>query len=178
MDNIEKIIIIGSENINKLNIAKELLKLNDNLSICPLFISDKNYSTKINENYIYYMPVDIVNLSYKNNSIFYIKTIDSISTGVTLDDYYNNNIIICNIDEFNIISEKYINNENILFIWVDSKIHNNINLTYEINEANYLMQRISNKKYMYFLDETPKFISNIINQYIKTNDNEILTNFN
>lgn len=174
-----KIIITGLSNINKLELAKELIKLDDNLSICPMFTSDQNYSGIINENYKYYLPTNIINLSYKNNSIFFIKTENFISTGVTVDDYYNNDIIFCNIDEYNNISEKYFNEDNILTIWLDTKSHKDIiNINNEINDTKYLLDRLENKKYMYFIDKNIGDISKIIIEYITTNNENILNEYN
>lgn len=175
---IEKIIIIGSKNVDSLSIAKELVKLNDNLSICPRFISDSQYSSKVNENYIYFMPTDIVNLSYKNNSILFVKTDDYISSGVTLDDYMNSNIVVCGIDEFNTISEKYMDDEHILFIWCDTAYHSKQDIQNEIDESFYLTSRISERQYLYFLDEEPDFVAKVINQYVTSKDPNILNEFN
>lgn len=173
-----KIIITGIKNINKLQLAKEIVKINDNLTICPKFISDPEYSGIISENYKYYLPTNIVNLSYKNNSIFFIKTENFISSGVTTDDFENNDIVFCDLNEYNNISDKYFNEYNILTIWLDTKYHKNINIIDDLNEIKYFENRLENNKYMYFLDEDIINTASIINEYLITNNEELLNSHN
>ena len=57
-----------------LNVAKDIIKTNDELSIIPRFTTNTEYKNEVNENYVYYLDVNTVNLSYKNNALLYIKT--------------------------------------------------------------------------------------------------------
>ena len=88
-----------------LNVAKDIIKTNDELSIIPRFTTNTEYKNEVNENYVYYLDVNTVNLSYKNNALLYIKTDKYISSGITIDDFYNNDICYLTVEEFNSIPE-------------------------------------------------------------------------
>lgn len=175
-----KIIITGLEEINKLQLAKHLVSINDEFSIASSFSTDDKYNKDIiNDKYIYYLnPLD-VNLGFKNNSFLFVSTKNFISNGMIIDEYYNNNIIICNIENFNNISNKIFNStEDILVIWLDTKFHGNIKK--EIKETKYLIDRLNNLNYLYFLDEDLVDISNVIFKYIngdKEVQNELLNKY-
>ena len=51
------------------------------------------------------MDVNTINLAYKNNSLLFIKTNQHVSHGISIDDFYNNDICIMNVEEFNLIPE-------------------------------------------------------------------------
>ena len=95
-----------------LNIAKEVIQLDDNLSIAPEFTTSINYKNEITDTYKCYLDISTANLAYKNNSLLYIKTYDYISSGITIDDFYNNDICFMDIKEFNLISENVFNKYN------------------------------------------------------------------
>jgi hypothetical protein len=165
-----KIIITGIE-INKvLEIAKNLININDDLSIASSFTSDELYKDKTSENYIEFLDANTINLSYKNNAFLYVHTENYISTGITLDEFYNNDIICLTNKNFNKIINSVFNNNECLIVWIDTKNHNNINISEEIREINYLEKTLSNLNYLYFLDEDIDTVINIINRYIKSSE--------
>ena len=107
--NNSKIFIVCLNKETSLRVSKKIIEHNDDLSIIPTFSTDIQYKNEINENYIYYLDVNTVNLSYKNNSLLYIITSNYISYGITLDDFYNNDIAFMNIEEYNNISDLIFN---------------------------------------------------------------------
>lgn len=161
-----KIIIIGINKINKINIAKYIVEHNDNLSIVPSFTSDENFKDKLSENYVYYLDPSTIYLSYRNNAFLFITTKNYISEGITCDDFYNNDILCLSLENFNNIIDKELEtNENII-IWVDTKYHGSENIVNEIKETKYVLRRLEKYNYLYFLDEPIETINNVICDYI------------
>lgn len=146
------------------DIAKDIIKTNDELSIIPRFTTDSEYKNEVNENYIYYLDVNTVNLSYKNNALLYIKTNKYISNGITIDDFYNNDICYLTIEEFNSIPEIIFKKYDILIVWVDSKNHKSISNT-DLIEINYFSSFVNTNKYLYFLEDENN-IHDVILEYI------------
>jgi hypothetical protein len=167
-----KIFIVSIDKNVSLDISKKIVEKNDDLSIIPIFSTDTIYKDKINDFYIYYLNVNVVNLSYKNNSLLYVITDNYISHGITLDDFYNNDIAFMNIEEYNNISDVIFDKYNVLTIWIDFKQH--MFLDHKMNiELKYFNERIRNNDYMYFLDNDT-LIYDIINKYINANEEERL----
>lgn len=165
-----KIFIVGIAEIDKMQLGKQIVKDSDELSIVPYFVTEESHV----ESYKYYIDQQTVNLSYKNNSLLYIKTNSELSEGITLDDYENNNIVCLDIDQFNMISDRmFINNDNILIIWLDKKNYKPLSKIEKI-ESEYFQERIDSFviKYMYFLDEDFRYISKVILNYLYSNDEE------
>jgi len=158
-----KILITGTDYIDKLNIAKRIVAMNDNLSITPVFTTDENFNN-VNENYKYYLDPSEVNLAFKNNALFYIYTKDYISTGITFDDFYNNDISYVNLVNFNSIPDRFFYEFDILVIWVDTSKQKPSNL--EIQEVKFLEERLKNFKYLYFLNESNHNIASTIVEYL------------
>ena len=75
----KKIFIVGSDNIDKLSLADTLIEKNDDLSIGSHFTNDKEYKGSVNDNYIYYLSTQDIDLTYKNNFILFINTNNFIS---------------------------------------------------------------------------------------------------
>ena len=74
--------------IDKKSLAEAIIKADESLTIAPIFTTNKDDNTK------QYIDVNTINLSYKNNALFYIYTHDYISIGVTIEDYNNSDIFI------------------------------------------------------------------------------------
>lgn len=159
-----KTFIVCLNKDKSLNIAKDIIKINDELSITPQFTTDIKYKDEINENYIYYLDVNTVNLSYKNNALLYIKTDKYISSGITIDDFYNNDICFMTIEEFNSIPEIIFKKYDILIVWIDIKNNESVTNS-DLIEINYFNSFITSTNYLYFL-ETEKEIHNTILEYI------------
>ena len=165
-----KILITVIDLTKNLYIAKKLININDDLSIASSFTSDELYKDKKSENYIEFLDANTINLSYKNNAFLYVHTENYISTGITLDEFYNNDVICVTNKNFNKIINDIFNNNDCLVIWIDTKKHKNVNISEEIIEINYLEKTLSNLKYLYFLDEKEDDIINVINKYIKSSE--------
>jgi len=159
-----KTFIVCLDKEKALSIAKDIIRTNDELSIIPRFTTNTEYKDEINENYIYYLDVNTVNLSYKNNALLYIKTDKYISSGITTDDFYNNDICYLTVEEFNLIPEVIFRKYDILIVWIDTKNHKAIS-NVDLIEINYFNTFITTNNYLYFL-ETEKDIHNTILDYI------------
>ena len=159
-----KTFIVCLDKEKALNVAKDIVKINDELSIIPRFTTNTEYKDEVNENYIYYLDVNTVNLSYKNNALLYIKTNKYISSGITIDDFYNNDVCYLTVEEFNSIPEVIFKKYDILVVWIDTKNHKTISNT-DLIEINYFNTFITTNNYLYFL-ETEKDIHNTILDYI------------
>jgi hypothetical protein len=177
----KKIFITGPSTIDKLNIAKVLVEKNDDLSIAERFTNNDEYINSENDEYIYYLSTQEIDLSYKNNALLFVNTNNYISNGITLDSYYNNDICVMSLCEFNNISDVIFKSElnDIVVIWVDSNIKNNLSKE-DVNETEFLQERINsdlNIKYMYFFNESIDNIVNIILEYLDADEvkkNELL----
>lgn len=159
-----KTFIVCLDKEKALNVAKDIVRINDELSIIPRFTTDTEYKNEVNENYIYYLDVNTVNLSYKNNALLYIKTNKYISSGITIDNFYNNDICYLTVEEFNSIPEIIFKKYDILVVWIDTKNHKAISNS-DLIEINYFNTFITTINYLYFL-ENEIDIHNTILEYI------------
>ena len=159
-----KTFIVCLDKEKALNVAKDIVKINDELSIIPRFTTNTEYKDEVNENYIYYLDVNTVNLSYKNNALLYIKTNKYISSGITIDDFYNNDVCYLTVEEFNSIPEIIFKKYDILVVWIDTKNNKSISNS-DLIEINYFNTFITTINYLYFL-ETENDIHNTILEYI------------
>ena len=159
-----KTFIVCLDKEKALNVAKDIVRINDELSIIPRFTTDTEYKDEVNENYIYYLDVNTVNLSYKNNALLYIKTNKYISSGITIDDFYNNDVCYLTVEEFNSIPEIIFKKYDILVVWVDTKNNKAISNS-DLIEINYFSTFITTINYLYFL-ENEIGIHNTILEYI------------
>lgn len=158
-----------------LDIAKSIVKNDDSLSIAPVFTTNTDYKDEVNEMYECYLDILTANLSYKNNSLLYIKTQDYISSGITIDDFYNNDICFMDIKEFNLIAENIFDKHDILVVWIDFKYHHVVSTT-DMIEIGYFTQFLEKTKYLYFLSDEQNIADTILT-YIKGSEeirNELL----
>lgn len=158
-----KILITGAASINKLDIIKHMVQLNDNLNIMPTFTTDNQFDN-VNDNYIYYLDANEANLAYKNNALFYIRTEDYVSKGVTFDDFYNNDVAYVDLIDFNNISDRFFYEFEILIVWVDSSTVKPSKS--ELHEVKFLEDRLKSIKYLYFLNESSESIAETIVEYL------------
>lgn len=156
-----KIFIVCLDKTIALNTAKELIQLDDSLSIAPSFSTNIELKDEINEMYESYLDISTANLAYKNNSLLYIKIKDYISSGITIDDFYNNDICFMNVNEFNLIAENIFNKHNILIIWIDFKHHSGIT-NLDMIEINYFTQFLEKNDYLYFLNDEQDIVKTIL----------------
>lgn len=168
MNNDMKIIITGIDIDRIRTIADEIVKHDDTLAIAPVFTTNAD-----DTQWRYFIDTNTANLSYKNNSVFFIYTAKYISTGILLEDYYKSNIFITNIDEFNNISDMFFKNDNTLIIWVDNTMNTSDSVSGQYKyKLKYLNERISANKYMYFINESVQDIASTIIKYIYADDDE------
>lgn len=168
---IMKVILVGSENNdNKYYIAKELQSLNDDLIIASVFSTNLELKGKITDNFVYYMPAEEVELSYKNNAFMWVLSKDNESRGVTKPDMYSSNIFVMSFGEFNNISnptlKEYINDNGII-CFLDTKCGNSDD---DIIESKFACERIFSSPYLYFLDDNKDYIVKTILDYIIGDD--------
>ena len=152
----EKILIVGSSTIDKMKIAERLTEYDDSLKIAYTFTSDLNYQQMKKDNnnmHIYYNDNENINLDYKNNSLLYIYSSETSSYGVTIDEFYNSDIVVLDTLNFNTISDKILNNNDILIVWIDTKFDKKNSINFK--ETKFLMDRIYKYPYMYFMCTDP-----------------------
>lgn len=162
-----KFLIVGPKSINKKNIVDTLLINEDLFDVANIFTT-KNQDKY--EKYQYYLSKNELNICYKNNALLYVKTNEYISEGITLDSFYNSNLIFMNTEDFNNIPNKIFSlNEELVIIWVDSKTHDENDIQKEICETKYLIEKIESDKlkYLYFLDADPIEIMDVVVEYLK-----------
>ena len=159
-----KIIIVSLPDIDKLSLAQRLVELNDSLSIGETFTTNVNdYNQGL---YSQYINIETLVLSYKNNALFSVKTHEGISTGITIDEYYNNSIFMIDIDEFNMISDSNLGN-NIIIVWIDSNKHKgDIDMESIYADIQNLENRFELFPHLYFLNESVENMANIIIKYL------------
>lgn len=163
-----KIIITGIKTIDKTVIAKRLVEIDDSLTIIPHFTSDTEMKDSLSE-FEYFLDTNTIHLAYKNNSIMTVYTNNYISDGITIDDFYNNDICYMTIEQFNLISDKFINENNILVIWIDESGNHKLSKD-EMVEISYMQERLNSMKYLYFLNDSHKNICNVILEYLNADE--------
>ena len=167
-----KFLIVGASNIDKYEIVNTLLVNKDMFTIAKIFTTKYE---NIYDDYHYFLSNEELNICYKNNALLYVNTNDYISEGITLESFYNNNVIFMNTENFNNISNKVFNqnNDDLIIIWVDTKNHkNNPNINKEIKETNYFIEKLESEKlkYLYFLDKSPIEIMDVIVEYLTNSE--------
>ena len=142
-----KIFLVSSNKDKALEIAKIISNRNDDLTIAPSFTTNEN---DIHE-YMQLFDQETISTSFRNNALLYVITHENISEGMTYDDFVNNDFICCTIKEFNMISNKILNEFDINVIWIDSKTYGNLYRN-DIYEVDYFEERIERLDSEYFLD--------------------------
>ena len=160
-----KIFIIGDKSIDKLDIGKRIVEKNDDFSIASKFTNDIEHKDKIGDDYVYYMDSVDVDLSYKNNAFLCVRTDTYITTGITLDSFYNNDIFCLDIYDFNSIADYIIYSYDTIVVWVDAKKHRKMN-DEDVAGVNHLVERTSKLNTLYFLDESPEKIADVVLEYL------------
>lgn len=168
-----KIFITGLNKIDKLIYAKQIAILDDDLSISQRFTNDINYKNSPYDEYVFYLDSADVDISYKNNAFLFITANDLLYTGITLDSFYNEDIFCMNISEFNNIPDYIFNINDILVVWLDTRINPkdkaNIN---DILGVKHFLEKIEKLQVLYFLDEDPIKVANIILSYLEGTEEE------
>lgn len=156
-----KVFIVGSENTDKLDIAKEIVAQYDDLNICKTFTSNHEYVGS----YMFSLDNEDIKLSWKNNVLLFLDYSNDKILGITLDDFKESDIIPIATKHFNMIIDSILEHNEILILWVDSKSkHSNK----ELIEVKYLEERIEtfSLPMIYFIDESKEEIARITIDYI------------
>ena len=166
-----KYFIVCLDKDKAINIVNNILNKDDSLSVAPMFTTDNTYEHSINENHLIYIDPNIINLSYKNNALLFILTSNFVSYGITIDDFYNSDICIMTPKEFNMISNKVFNHNDIIIIWIDTKNSYTKLSNIDNIDISTFFESIENFKNMYFIEGEPN-IEDIIIQYIYGSEEE------
>lgn len=111
--------------------------------------------------YFTYFDVNDMIIAFKNNAMLYCLSEAEKSIGISLDEYYNNDIFCMTVEAFNNISESLL--MNMIVIWIDSKASNgSIDI---MNNVKILLNTLDSIKYMYFTEDY-KVIKRIVCEYI------------
>lgn len=173
-----KFLIIGENSINKEELV-DMLLINEGLfTVAKYFTTNTSNLSKYQQNISY---IDL-NICYKNNAVLFINTQKNVSIGITLDEFYENNLIFMNTEDFNNISNKtFMSNNDLVIIWLDTKKHDPDRIKIEVNESKYLLEKIEelHLPYMYFLDCDNIEIMDVIVEYLKNEEkrSEIIANY-
>lgn len=166
--NKEKIIIIGSKNIDKIGIAKKIIDIDDSFNIVNTFVTDLNLKGKVTDNFEYYMDFEEVQLAFKNNAFMYVTSNEFFAKGVIVEDMYKDDIIVLNFEDFNNISNKIFDEIKPIIIWIDSKDKNYTDYKNDVIESNYCFNKLESMHIsaLYFRDtENYDDIAKIIINY-------------
>lgn len=163
--NTMNILIVGAEKTDKYAIAKELQALDDDMMIAPVFTTDLRMKNYISDDFIYYMPSEEAELSYKNDAFMWVCSDDSRSLGVTKTDMYNANIFVMSFANFNNISNPTLKEllDDGIICFIDS-IANNSEV--DFRESVFACERIYASPYIYFLDDDVSVVVNTLLAYI------------
>ena len=166
-----KIIIIGPKHTNKIELAQELISINDDLEVCPTYTTELEFKDKVTDEFFTYIPNEDMKLGYKNNSFIYVTSYNEYSKGMLHSDLYNKDIFVLDFLDFNNISERMLNEfNNKLFVWLDTKEKNKD--IEDLEESKFAYERSLNFPLLYFVDENIEDIAKIILRYIDTNCSE------
>lgn len=166
-----KILIVGAEKTDKYAIARELQTVDDDMTLAPVFTTDLRMKHHITDDFIYYMPSEEVELSYKNDAFMWVCSDDNKSVGVTKTDMYNANIFVMSFANFNNISNPLLQEvlDDGVICFVDSTSDNT---DIDIKESAFACERIYASPYIYFLNDNVSAIVNTLLAYINGDADE------
>lgn len=149
------------------DVINELYNISSELNVSNKFTTEKNDSENRFPFSYYYINQLEINKALKNNSLLYIITNDYISTGITIDDFYNNDVFCMNYKEYNAISDMIFNKYNILTVWLDSKQSSYDTLL--LSEIPFIEKRLETVNYKYYFNDKNEDIANDIIAFIQEN---------
>ena len=116
-----KFIIVTPQKRDKdINKIIEYIELkNDNFIVAKKFITNEYYKDTENNEHLYYLENSTISTSVKNNSILYISSNEENIIGMTMDEFYNSNILGMSLADFNNISSNFLNSnkDNFIIVW-------------------------------------------------------------
>ena len=169
-----KIFLTGLNKVDKIIFAKAIIDLDDDLSISQRFTNDIAYKDSPYDEYIFYLDSVDVDISYKNNAFLFINANDMLYTGITLDSFYNEDVFCMNITEFNNIPDYIFDINDIIVVWLDTKINSvkDKDNKEELFGIKHFLERIEKLNVLYFLDDTPENVANVVLKYLASNEEE------
>lgn len=156
-----KIFIVGSDDIDKLDIANEIVAQNDDLNICKTFTSKYEHVGS----YMFALDNEDIELSWKNNVLLFLDYSNEKILGMTLYDFEQSDIIPIATKHFNMIIDSILENNEILILWIDAKGKHS---KQEMIEVKYLEERIESFSLpmIYFIDESKEKIAKTTIDYM------------
>lgn len=160
----QKIILVDTNStlISVRQLSDDLNKLCD-LKIAERFNSGLDAHSKLN------LDFQEVVMAYKNNAIFScITDINNITTGITMDEYYNSNVIYLSVAELMNVPDHKLTN--CLIVWIDSDKWSCS--SEDISIATNMEKIIHNCEYLYFLKNELDVAVKTICRYIDSDKEE------
>lgn len=160
----QKIILVDTNStlISVRQVSDDLNRLCD-LRIAERFNSGLDGNLKLNLDF-----TEVV-VAYKNNAIFSCITgTDNITTGITMDEYYNSNVIYLSVAELMNVPDHKLTN--CLIVWIDSDKWS-CSLE-DISIATNMEKIIHNCDYLYFLKNELDVAVKTICRYIDSDMEE------
>lgn len=160
----QKIILVDTNStlISVRQVSDELNRLCD-LRIAERFNSGLDEYSNLN------LDFQEVVMAYKNNAIFScITDINNITTGITMDEYYNSNVIYLSVAELMNVPDHKLTN--CLIVWVDGDKWSCS--SEDISIATNMEKIIHNCEYLYFLKNELDVAVKTICRYIDSDIEE------
>lgn len=155
-------IIYHNEKLIK-DIINYINKVNNDVLIAKKFISSNDFGDSSH----YFLNQKEVGLALKNNSLLYVLTDEYISSGITIDDFYNCDIFLLSYKEYNAIADIIFTKYPVLSVWVDSKTSDKAMFDSDFYyEIQYLEKRLETVLNEYYLDDDPSVIGDAILNYL------------
>ncbi len=164
-----KILIVGGENTDLYTVARELQAMDDDLAVAPVFSTDTALAGKVTGGFVYYMPAEEAELSYKNNAFMWVRADDMQSRGVTKPDMYSCSIFTMSFADFNNMSGTVLAEliaDGCVVCFIDSRD----NTERDITESGFACERIFSMPYLYFLDDSTDTITATVIEYMAADD--------
>lgn len=144
-------------------------QVSDDLNrLCDLRIAER-FNSGLDENSTLNLDFQEVVMAYKNNAIFScITDINNLTTGITMDEYYNSNVIYLSVAELMNVPDHKLTN--CLIVWIDSdKLSCSLE---DISIATNMEKIIHNCEYLYFLKNELDVAVKTICRYIDSDKEE------
>lgn len=172
-----KILFILPKSKKVTPLIEALEQINDDIVVSHRFTDNILFNNENIEG-LYYLESNTISSAIKNNSILYVSYENDNIIGVTMDDFYNSDIVPLSINNFNDIStnllDKYI--DDLVIVWYDTCNHSKgKELNREIIESEFLMKKIEtyHYKFLYFLDEDFTTVANALNDLVTGSEEDI-----
>lgn len=160
----QKIILVDTNStlISVRQVSDELTRL------CDLRIAER-FNSGLDEYSNFNLDFQEVVMAYKNNAIFScITDINNITTGITMDEYYNSNVIYLSVAELMNVPDHKLTN--CLIVWIDSDKWSCS--SEDISIATNMEKIIYNCEYLYFLKNELDVAVKTICRYIDSDIEE------